>query len=631
MATNKTMADDDSLEDKLAEQLAEAHEAMLEGHSVTERPTNDQLESGVEVLSLIEHVRSKEARASLPLPNNELASKSSAPVAPAVLGHYNIVRLLGEGSHGLVYLATDTQLDRDVALKVPRVEVLVSSDLRSRFLMEAKAAAALSHPNIVPVFESGNEGNVCFISYSYCEGQPLSEWLDHWRTNKQPLSSKLTAQLMATLADAVQYAHSRGVVHRDLKPSNLLVPRSDVAPNEETVRDVKILDFGLAKSTDADNALTTAGAIVGTPAYMSPEQALGRGKCVGEATDIYSLGAILYELLCLQLPFDEASTLETLEAVRTREPIPPGRIILNTSTDLEAICLKCLEKKPEDRYSSAAQLRDDLERFVRGEPVKAKPISQWEHARRWIAQHPLVSGLSAALLATLVLATCGLTALSLQLKASADRSKAAEKAATQLVAELSKDLESRTITDLIGAWTQVIESGNASAHSYFERANCYWQNAEFDNAIADLESALELDSSHLWANDYLAWILVAGPEETRDSDRARHLHNRIADEVTTSWATLVTASMIEYRSGDFTKCLELAKQAAKKHGDNGTHVIQYILAMAAQKLGATEAAREHYELAEEKVGEFSTNSNVETQLLRQEVLISLGHDEVAPP
>jgi|GEM_PF-6435958 len=629
------MPDEEFPEDKLAKELAEVHEAMLEGRDVTEQKENEQLGSGVEVLKLIEHVRSKEDSASQSfvekLSDKELDGRQFEPAVPPVLGRYKIVRLLGEGSHGLVYLAVDTQLDREVALKVPRVEVLVSSELRKRFLMEAKAAAALSHPNIVPVFESGNEGNVCFISYAYCEGKPLSDWLDHWRATKQPLSPKVAAQLMATLADAVQYAHSRGVVHRDLKPSNLLVPQSDVSPNEETVRDVQILDFGLAKSGDIDSSLTKTGAIVGTPAYMSPEQALGRGSNIRPATDVYSLGAILFELLCLERPFEEASTLETLEAVRTQEPTAPSRIVAKTPADLEAICLKCLEKKPQDRYSSAAHLREDLERFLRKEPILAKPISQWEFARRWIAKHPLVSGLSAALITTLVVATCGLAALSLQLKASADRSKAAEQAATKLVAELSKDLKSRTQNDLIKAWTQVIDGGNASAHSYFERANCYWQNAEFSNAIADLEAALELDPNHLWANDYLAWILVAGPIELRDPKRAKSLLRNISDHIETSWATLTTACFVEYRIGNYEKCCKYAELATEKHGDNGTQSIQYVHAMAAQKLGDPDEARKHYDIAEQKMGELSSNSNFETKLLRQEVRQTLEYDEVTQP
>ncbi len=615
---------EDSFEDELAKQLAEVHEALLEGRDVGHRNPSGQLGSGVDVLRLIENVRAKEMAASLPALGSNVAGNQFPADTPRVLGRYKIVRLLGEGSHGLVYLALDTQLDREVALKVPRVEVLVSSELRSRFLMEAKAAAALSHPNIVPVFESGTEGNVCFIAYAYCEGQPLSEWLDQWRTAKLPLDSKVVAALMAALADAVQYAHSRGVVHRDLKPSNLLVPQSDVPPNDDTVRKVQILDFGLAKSTDEDNSLTRTGAIVGTPSYMSPEQALGRGSNVGQATDIYSLGAILYELLSLQRPFDEASTLETLEAVRTRAPIAPSRVIDDVSPDLEAICLKCLEKKPEDRYSSAAQLRDDLERFLRDEPIVAKPTSQWEHARRWVARYPLAAGLSAALVMTLIVATCGLTALSIQLKAAADRSQAAEQAATKLVAELSKGLESRTASDLISAWTQVIDTGNASAHSYFERANCYWQGAEFENAIADLEAALKLEPNHLWANDYLAWILVAGPAEFRNTPRAERLLERIADRVETSWATLVTASMVEYRLGNYAKSIELGELAAQKHGDNGTETIQFILAMAVQQSGNAQLARTHFQIAKQKSQGVSLNSSIEAELLEQEVRATLG-------
>ncbi len=246
----------------------------------------------------------------------------------------------------MVFLATDTELGREVALKVPRPEGLVTTELRERFVREARAAAGLDHPNVMPVFEAGAEGPICYIASAYCPGITLAEWLTN-RSEAVPLP--LAARLIATLAEAVQHAHERGVIHRDLKPSNVLLqgkPRDPADANstvnvpgggsddQELAFVPRITDFGLAKLTTEsagplgkhDGIQTQSGALLGTPNYMAPEQASGKNKEVGPAADVYALGVILYELLTGRPPFLGETVLDTLEQVRSREPLPPHHL-----------------------------------------------------------------------------------------------------------------------------------------------------------------------------------------------------------------------------------------------------------------------------------------------------------------
>jgi len=348
------------------------------------------------------------------------------------LGRFQIRRLLGQGAFGLVFLASDPHLGRAVALKVPRPEALLTGELRERFVREARAAAGLDHPNLVPVYEAGAVGPLCYIASAYCPGITLAEWLKE-RSELAP--ERQAAALVATLADAVGHAHARGVIHRDLKPSNVLLQGRgrDAAEAKSTVRDPsgtpaaataeddfvpRITDFGLAKLTadapaapgDAGGAETRSGAVLGTPNYMAPEQAQGKNKEVGPAADIYALGAILYELLTGQPPLRGESLLDTLEQVRSRDPLPPRRLRPKLARDLDTICLKCLQKEPHKRYASASALSDDLRRYLAGESIQARPIGTWERSIKWARRHPALTALlavcvlSPSTLATVVLA-----------------------------------------------------------------------------------------------------------------------------------------------------------------------------------------------------------------------------------
>jgi WD40 repeat protein len=352
--------------------------------------------------------------------------------APKQFGRFEVLRELGRGGCGIVYLAVDPTLRRRVALKVPRPEALHTPELHARFVREAKATAGLDHPHIVPVHEAGALGPVWYIASAYCEGPTLAAWL---REQQSPVPARTAASLVAVLAGAVQHAHSRGILHRDLKPANILLSRPATESTESTgektasassVASVanyvpKITDFGLAKVLETDlegptlqggpagagaEAPTRSGVLLGTPRYMAPEQAEGRSREIGPPADVYALGAILYEVLAGRPPFEGATDLATLRLVLSEDPLPLRRLRPDVSRDLEAICLKCLEKEPRRRYASAALLAADLERFLRGEPTQARPAGAARRALKWARRRPA----AAALVGVSALALLGLLA-----------------------------------------------------------------------------------------------------------------------------------------------------------------------------------------------------------------------------
>ncbi|HEY7428822.1 MAG TPA: serine/threonine-protein kinase [Gemmataceae bacterium] len=307
------------------------------------------------------------------------------PLSPSALATppegYELLQVLGQGGMGLVYKARQKSADRLVALKLIRTERPTSEADVQRFRNEAEAAAQLDHPHIVPVYEVGARTGHFFFSMKLIEGGGLDGQLERFRDDLPG-----AARLVAQVARAVHHAHQRGILHRDLKPSNILL---------DGERQPHVSDFGLAKRIEADGSLTQTGAIVGTPQYMAPEQTSGRKGAVMTATDVYGLGTVLYALLTGRPPFRGETVLETLEQVREREPEPPRRRNAKVDRDLETICLKCLEKEPQQRYGSAQALAEELESWLRGEPIQARRIGWGQRIWRWCRRNPFLAALSA--------------------------------------------------------------------------------------------------------------------------------------------------------------------------------------------------------------------------------------------
>ncbi len=314
----------------------------------------------------------------------------SLPDYPSMPG-YEIIRELGHGGMGVVYLARQVELNRTVALKMIRSGPFASRFDVQRFRREAEAAAHLDHPHVVPIYEVGEYAGRPFFSMKFVEGGSLDRFLDRLARNPRAVAS-----VMCQVARAVHYAHQRGILHRDLKPANILL--QGIGDDHAPVGDLTSLipfvtDFGLAKRIDGDSALTGSGQLVGTPSYMAPEQTAPRGRGDTTAADVYSLGAILYEMLTGRPPFRGDTPLETLIQVRELEPIRPTELRPWIGRDLEIICVKCLEKMPSKRYGSADLLADDLERWLRGEPIRARRVGRVERIVRWCRRKPLVASL----------------------------------------------------------------------------------------------------------------------------------------------------------------------------------------------------------------------------------------------
>lgn len=377
------------------------------------------------------------------------ARRSTLPDVPSLPG-YEIVEVLGRGGMGLVYKARQAALNRMVAVKVILAGGLAGEQDIARFRTEGKAVARFQHPHIVQIYDIGEHEGLPFFSLEYCAGGSLAKKIDG--TPRDPMEA---AQLVETLARAMHSAHLQNIIHRDLKPANILLS-ADGQP--------KISDFGLAKQLD-DDSQTKSGAVMGTPSYMAPEQARGDTSNIGAHTDVYALGAILYELMTGRPPFKSSTSVDTILQVLHQEPVPPTQLQPKTPRDLETICLKCLQKAPERRYESALELAEDLRRFQAQEPITARPVGRWERARRWCRRNKLVAGLMAFVAVLLI--TGSAVGWYLAFEANVARN-AADQAANEatISAKLASEREIEARNQTIKA-----EANRVKAFKESERAN----------------------------------------------------------------------------------------------------------------------------------------------------------------
>ena len=368
------------------------------------------------------------------------AEKVAAGTAPAVPG-YDIVRELGRGGMGVVYLAQHHELKRLVALKMILAGAHADAETLTRFHREAEAVARLQHHGIVQIHDVGECQGRPYLALEYVDGNNLA---NQFATGV--LAANAAASLVESLARTVHYAHQRGIVHRDLTPRNVLLARSDsvfrirLSGADQAAYQPKITDFGLAKELDGDAGQTQSGVIMGTPSYMSPEQAQGKTHEIGPATDIHALGALLYEALTGRPPFLAETTLDTLRQVIEREPVPPTRLQPGVPRDLETICLKCLAKDAHKRYSSAEALADDLHRFLAREPILARPVPWHERAWKWARRHPTAAALAAVVVFAAAAFSVGGVVYNARVRAERDRAENNFQLAMQAVEEMLTDV-----------------------------------------------------------------------------------------------------------------------------------------------------------------------------------------------
>jgi serine/threonine-protein kinase len=412
------------------------------------------------------------------------SSGEKGPVEyPRVRG-YEILDELGRGGMGVVYKARQIKLNRIVALKMVLAGAHAGAEALGRFFTEAEAVALLVHPNIVQIFEVSEHDGIPFFSLEFVAGGSLAD-----RLSREPMQASEAARLVEALARAMHAAHTQGVIHRDLKPANVLITQDGIP---------KITDFGLAKRMESDSKQTRSGTLMGTPSYMAPEQARGDTHKIGPPADTYAIGVILYECLTGRTPFVGTSVMDTLQQVQNLEPVPPRYLQPRVPSDLETICLKCLQKEADKRYASSQDLADDIARFIAGEPILARPISTTARVMRWAKRNPRVAALSASLLTVLLTLALGSTVAAFrisQARQNADIARlwAEQKAKSE---ERLRGVADKAASDAEKA-LQIADANAQAANQAAEEAKKAYTLAEANAKVANDQSALALNTLSL--------------------------------------------------------------------------------------------------------------------------------------
>lgn len=551
---------------------------------------------------------------------------------------FEILQELGRGASGVVYLARQVSIDRLVAIKVIALSATDANRV-GRQRQEAAILSRMQHPHVVQIHDMIEASGRLYSVIEYVDGPTLGEFADG-----KPLEPREAARLVAVLANALHTVHEAGILHRDLKPSNVLMT---------SLGEPKITDFGLAKLLTADNLLTTENCVLGTPSYMPPEQAAGDGHNPARQGDVYSLGAILYELLTGRPPFLGVTVLDTLSLIRDRDPVPPRTSQPRTPRDLETVCLKCLAKAPHERYPTAAALAADLERFLQGVPIFARRPAWYERAWRWCRRKPAVAALAACLLLTVLIGFAGIVWQRHQAEIARDSEIIAHREADDRAAELKvgyqrlrESLELVERGRVFSGWGRWDDSMNAVSEAitlrpdfgpaWEDRSRLYSQLGLWDLAMADARRAFELNqpavTSQWWS--YAALLAHAGDvEEYRDvcARMGRRFHGHgggvtfdvarvccILPDTPVGYKSFIERMRGEhqmlakyplpmyilgltyYRTGEYQECLRLCTSSSQFDADWVERPLNFpVLALAYSRLGDTANARKYLELATE--------------------------------